>query len=627
MSMNSNTASVTNDETPRAFYQRRRSECQRRIESYERHSVQISRLRGLTFFTACGLALAGWVSNELSGTWYVGAGVSLAAFMVIAFFHEQLLADAGQMRERRKRCDMQTARLDRRWDRIATIDVPVPESYRSLANDLDLFGPASLFQLICMARTSQGKRMLRDWLLEPAKPEEILLRQKAARRLAANYDLRDELDLRGRMLGASQTGPQAFVEWAEGPAWLSRRPWLTWLSRLLTVSVLGLFVLGLAGLIEPFVLLVSLLCLIGVNTHVCALYTGTILSIFDNVSSRNNEIRHYWRLFELIAELEDESGFIERMRAGIGKTPREPLIRLQRLMKIMSVANLRRAGLLGIPYIASQLIVLTDFHLLACLETWQRQNGSFVRRWFDAVAQLEALSSLATLAHDHPHWTFPVIGKGEAALQAQAIGHPLLPDDTCVRNDVRIGPRGTFLLVTGSNMSGKSTLLRAVGINVALAQAGGPVCAAELCLPPLQIATSMRVHDSLADGVSFFMAELKRMKQIVDQSRALTNARERTLLYLLDEILQGTNSIERQIAVARIIGYLVAQGAIGAVSTHDLELAGVTDLAGACQTVHFRETIDSNNSRQQMTFDYQMRPGLAPTTNALKLLELVGLGG
>jgi len=144
-------------------------------------------------------------------------------------------------------------------------------------------------------------------------------------------------------------------------------------------------------------------------------------------------------------------------------------------------------------------------------------------------------------------------------------------------------------------------------------------------LPPVQIATSMRVHDSLADGVSFFMAELKRMKQIVDQSRELQHSGERFLLYLLDEILQGTNSAERQIAVSRIINYLVAHGAIGAVSTHDLELASVADLAKCCQMVHFRETIVKNDERQEMTFDYKMRQGLSPTTNALKLLEIVGL--
>jgi DNA mismatch repair ATPase MutS len=195
-----------------------------------------------------------------------------------------------------------------------------------------------------------------------------------------------------------------------------------------------------------------------------------------------------------------------------------------------------------------------------------------------------------------------------------------------VANDVAIGPPGTFLMVTGSNMSGKSTLLRAVGANVVLAQAGAPVCAEQLTLPPILLATSMRIHDSLADGVSFYMAELRRLKQIVDAAREQTADTKRVLLYLLDEILQGTNTAERQIAVRRVLAHLLAEGAIGAISTHDLQLAADSTLSKAGQTVHFRETIHSESGRQEMTFDYRLREGLATTSNALKLLEIVGLG-
>ncbi len=206
------------------------------------------------------------------------------------------------------------------------------------------------------------------------------------------------------------------------------------------------------------------------------------------------------------------------------------------------------------------------------------------------------------------------------------LGHPLLPPHRCRRNDVRLGPSGTFLLVTGSNMSGKSTLLRAIGVNTVLAQAGGYVCAKKLRLPPARIATSMRVTDSLTEGVSFFFAELKRLKAIVDDARQADPADHRHQLFLLDEILQGTNSAERHIAVARVIKFLVAQPTLGAVSTHDLELARSPELSGHCQTVHFREQFETVAGERKMTFDYVLRAGVSPTTNALKLLELVGLG-
>jgi DNA mismatch repair ATPase MutS len=239
---------------------------------------------------------------------------------------------------------------------------------------------------------------------------------------------------------------------------------------------------------------------------------------------------------------------------------------------------------------------------------------------------LEAISSLAALTHDNPHWTLPAAHEQNVKrIEATGLGHPMLVDSACVRNDLVVGPPKTFVLVTGSNMSGKSTLLRAVGVNVVLAQAGGPVCATEFRLPPLQVATSMRIHDSLADGVSFFLAELKRLKQVVELARDCQRDGGWTLLYLLDEILQGTNSVERHIAVSRVIRHLVEHETMGMVSTHDLELAKSPELSPKCQTVHFRETILHVDGRQQMTFDYQLRPGLATTTNALRLLELVGL--
>lgn len=242
-----------------------------------------------------------------------------------------------------------------------------------------------------------------------------------------------------------------------------------------------------------------------------------------------------------------------------------------------------------------------------------------------ALGEVEALAALARLAHDHPDWAFPEIDPAADRLAARALGHPLLPDDTRVPNDVTIGPRGTFLLVTGSNMSGKSTLLRAIGLNVVLAGAGAPVCATALRMPPLALGTSMRVQDSLAQGVSTFMAELQRIKAVVEAAEVERRRRQRAFLFLFDEPLQGTNSAERQVATRRIIAHLLRQGAIGAVATHDLSLAETPPLAGAAVPVHFAERIVATPVGATMTFDYLLHPGLATSTNALTLMELVGL--
>ena len=235
---------------------------------------------------------------------------------------------------------------------------------------------------------------------------------------------------------------------------------------------------------------------------------------------------------------------------------------------------------------------------------------------------------LAKLAGDEPGWNFPQVvdlPASEAIVSCQQLGHPLL-DRNRVCNDVQVGPPGTVLLVTGSNMSGKSTLLRSIGVNIVLAQMGSVVCAKQMRMPPIHIETSMRIVDSLADGVSFFMAELKRLKEVVDTAATLETDQAKTMLFLLDEILQGTNSRERQIAVSRVVRKLIDENAIGAISTHDLDLATTDELAAACRTVHFSEQFHEVDGQRKMTFDYKMLPGIAETTNALKLLEMVGLG-
>jgi DNA mismatch repair ATPase MutS len=210
-------------------------------------------------------------------------------------------------------------------------------------------------------------------------------------------------------------------------------------------------------------------------------------------------------------------------------------------------------------------------------------------------------------------------------VSARALGHPLIRDDVRVANDVEVGPPGSVLLVTGSNMSGKSTLLRAIGVNVVLAQAGSVVCAQEMTLPPLDLRTSVHVHDSLEQGLSYFMAALARLKAIVEAARA-ARGRGETVLYLLDEILQGTNSAERQVAVRAIVAELLALEAIGAITTHDLGLADTPSLASRARPVHFTEHVEPDETgAARMTFDYRLRPGLATSTNALRLMQLLGL--
>ena len=259
-------------------------------------------------------------------------------------------------------------------------------------------------------------------------------------------------------------------------------------------------------------------------------------------------------------------------------------------------------------YMPLQFVFLYDFHALNLLEAWQARYGRYARRWFLALGRFEALCSLAAVVHDQPRWTIPEVDASADRVQARGLGHPLLPGETCVANDVEIGPAGSFLLVTGSNMSGKSTLLRAIGVNVVLAQAGAPVCAEHLLMPPVALATSVRVRDSLETGVSFYMAELMRLKEIVDLARDANSRKDRAILYLLDEILLGTNSKERHIAVVRVLQHLLHRGTIGAISTHDLDLAASGQLATVCRSVHFCETLHDRRRRASDDVRLQASP-------------------
>jgi DNA mismatch repair ATPase MutS len=300
---------------------------------------------------------------------------------------------------------------------------------------------------------------------------------------------------------------------------------------------------------------------------------------------------------------------------------------LARLARLSGWSELRRGS--PIVHFAVQAVTLWDFHVYFALHRWRARDGRHVRGWIDALGSVDALATLAMIRADEPGWATPRVDPAIDALRATALGHPLLPGDRRVENDVEVGPRGTILLITGSNMSGKSTLLRAIGLNAVLAQAGAPVCATALAMPPGDLQTSIRVQDSLELGLSYFMAALARLKQIVDVALRQGSGQAergvapgRALLYLLDEVLQGTNSVERGIAVRAVVRHLLDARAIGVMTTHDLALAGEDPLDTAARLAHFTEQVHADGT---MTFDYRLRPGLATSTNALRLMQLMGI--
>ncbi len=510
------------------------------------------------------------------------------------------------------------SRRQRDWAHLPLHQTASKEQQPPHAVDLDLLGHASLQHLLSTPNTPIGLKTLQAWLLQPASSSTIKTRQQAAAELAPQIEFRDQLALSGRLMGEAQPRYERFLAWAEGLPWLEQRPWLLWGARVLVLLTLALVVIQAIGL-TPYSLWIFPLA---VNLVLLGSFGRKINEIIHEVEERQTVIQTYARLFQLVNDQAFTTTALQTLQSTLSAGGLRADQQMRRLARLMPLATIRRSMF----FFLIEWLTLWDIHLLWLLERWQRLAGRSARSWLDTLGEIEALAALATLAHDHPDWTFPELIEDRSLVwESDGLGHPLLSPAVCVRSDVNIGPPGHFLLVTGSNMSGKSTLLRAIGVNTALAQAGGPVCAARLRLAPLTLATTIRVQDSLEQGISYFMAELKRLKAVVDLAEQTRAAGERVPMFLLDEILHGTNTAERQIAVRQILLYLLKLGATGAVSTHDLSLADMPALAAISQPVHFTETFIQGTDGLEMRFDYQLRPGIATSTNALKLLKMVGL--
>jgi hypothetical protein len=594
-------------------------------EQLARQDRQLSHVRVMVFLVVVACFAIGWFAVNIIFPWYLPGIFASIGFVALVTYHDSVERRWQRARHLRLINEQGLARMARAWGQLPASTRRSPDEHLSTATDLDLFGRASLYQLVSCANTPIGRDILRDWFVEPAGCDEIKARQQAVAELTNLEALREELILEGRLLAGDATA--RFVEWASGPAWLHERPWLIWLCRIVPATGVLAFLLSLARLIPPDVGFVIVLAVVVTNILISVVFSGNVHDIFARVNTRQGEVLRYLTMFRLMYSMPESSGKLAEIKREATERGGGVLRRLRSLQFVMQLANISHSAMLFIfLYLPLQAGLLFDFHVLNLLEKWQRDCGRHASHWFEALGQFESLVSLATLAYDHPDWTFPEVDEAATSIEASGMGHPLLPDAARVNNDVQVGAAGSFLLITGSNMSGKSTLLRSIGVNIVLAQAGGPVCAAKLRLPPIQLATSIRVRDSLEDGVSFYMAELMRLKEIVDQAVAFGDRTDRRLVYLLDEILQGTNSQERRIAVVRVLSHLVKHGAIGAISTHDLDLAASDELVGQFLPVHFRETLHDQDAENPMTFDYKLRDGIATTTNALKLLEIVGLG-
>ena len=582
-------------------------------------------MRSFTFLGAVGVLVAvDFLEGGAESVAVAALAAVVLAFVALVVVHRRVRREERWAEGLAAIAHEGILRGERRWTEL---EEGLPEAERAVgrapgehpyAQDLDLLGRASLWRLLGPLTAEGARRKLRAWLLEPGIPEEARERQEAVREMAPHVELRSELAALGRRELRDTSG-----DWGRFLGWLDE------------ASALEGAVWGIAGVALPLALLATIVAdvVLGAGPW-WALVALPQLWVFRTVSGRAghafaaaataaNPARAAVPQLRILDGTTWRSRRLAAVRETLGHGADAAHRGLGALLRLLDTVESRR----NIVYASLAPLLLLDLHVLRGLERWRDRHGDAVPGWLDASFEWEALAGLATLAHDHPDWAYPALAPRDARrIDAEGLGHPLLPPDRCVRNDVSLGPPGTFLLVTGSNMSGKSTLLRALGLNAVLAGAGAPVCARRMATPCVRVFTCMRIDDSLEEGVSLFMAELLRIRGVVDAARA-QDAEGRPVLYLLDEMLHGTNTAERRVAARGVVRHLLDAGALGAVSTHDLAFAEVPELRGAADPVHFREHVsgDGPGGRPRISFDYVMRPGIATTRNALKLLQAVGL--
>lgn len=531
------------------------------------------------------------------------------AFIALMAIHQRIHAAVARLERAVKFYERGVARLEDNWSGVGETGERFADKSHPYSEDLDLFGEGSMFELLSTARTKAGEERLASWLLAPAPVPEIFARQQSVEELRPRLDLREDVALLGDKVNAG-AHPEELAAWAaRGPIFTARQTqWLQLAALLIGVSSAVAVVMWL-GFGYRKTAMVALM----IEAAFLFLYRAQIGRVVAEVERPGRELS---LLAEILGRLEQErfaSPKLVRLRRELdteGKPPSRQIARLSSLIQILD--SLKNQFFAPIAF-----VLLIPAQLALAIERWRQHAGAKIPRWLDAVAEIEALSSLASHAYEHPRDPFPELVEGEVLFDGESLGHPLIAESRSVRNDVRLGAGPRALIVSGSNMSGKSTLMRTMGTNVVLALAGAPVRATRLRLAPLAVGASIHILDSLQTGASRFYAEITRLRQIVELTKG-----NLPLLFLLDEILSGTNSHDRLIGAEAVVKGLVERGAIGLVTTHDLALTRIVEtLNGRAANVHFEDHLEEG----RMVFDYKMRPGVVERSNALELMRSVGL--
>lgn len=601
--------------TPLQEYAARKADRAAAVAARERVHVHLGNAKVAIFIVT--LIYTAATIDRLSSVMF---GAAIAAFVALAIWHEFVMRALAKAQAAVTYYADGEARIEDRWMR----DTPSGDRFRHpsssldssvvtgrdhpYADDLDVFGPRSLFQLVSSCRTPMGEDRLARWLLGASPVAEIRERQSRVAALRARIDLRERIAVvnagRRRSIHADR-----LIAWAEEPPSLPRvRPIVVAMAVLMVAAVAFYLNGGTAWLLVAVIIVnLGLIAWLGrrSNAVVESLAGATESAALDLFS---NVLREIERESIDQAELSTLTG---RLTDARGRPASRGIARLTR---ISDWADSRHNVFLRL----SEIPLLFSLQVAYAAESWRAAHGTQLRGWVDAVGEMEALLSLAGYSFEHPADPFAeIIETGPPVLDATEIAHPLLPAATAVSNSLALGASPRIVIVSGSNMAGKSTLMRAVGINVLMALAGAPVRAARLRLTPLALGTCLRHTDSLQEHRSGFYTEALRIRLICD---LLDGAAP--LLFLFDELLSGTNSKDRRVAAEGVVRTMLSRGAMGMVTTHDLSLTEIAAIfPGEVRNVHLQDKVEDG----QMSFDYKLRDGVITHSNALELMRMIGL--
>lgn len=569
----------------------------------------IGNLRLVTFIVGFGVALYLYILKNYNIS-IVTFILSLIIFIYLIFkhnneiknkrFHEALL----DINERALK------RLNGDWKSFEDTGEEFQDSKHPYTDDLDIFGKGSLYQWINSCNTFLGRHKLRDTLSSSGKQKEVINeKQKAINELSKELDWRQEFNAEGMLIKENCINPEELFIWGKEENKLYRKKTLIILSYILPIITIILIILPFINPAVPYQIR-----LVAISIQIIILVPGNDKRnlALNTIYKYKDSIKVYEKMLQCIANKEFKSNQLINLKNNISNVAKYGAIEgINELIRTADMLSDRK----NLFYIVIDILFLWDYHCMFRLERWRNLYGAKLKIWLDTIAEFEVLCSLSNIAYDNEEWVYPEICDNERILSAIELGHPLLGEKR-ICNNINMTRPVSVLLITGSNMSGKSTFLRTIGINLVLAYCGAPVCAKNFKCSIMDIYTCMRIRDDLEQSISSFYAEILRIKTIVEATKA-----NKKVFFLLDEIFKGTNSIDRHLGAKVLIKQIGEVGAAGLVSTHDLELSELEKEYVKVKNYHFQEYYEDNDLR----FDYKLRQGVSTTRNALYIIKMAGI--